>query len=88
MVAVWLTDNPDKSKAYLPIAQRSIRLQKTPLAVFEGGKNGPDGWSINDMAGLTAVVVREGKVVFSKGYLSLNETDVPKVVEALKPPKD
>ncbi len=85
-VAVWLTEDQDQSKGYLPRAQMSLMLEKTALAVFEGNRNGPEGWSINDAATLTAVVVRDGGVVYAAGFDSLNETDVPKIVEALKTP--
>lgn len=81
VVAVWLTDNVDQSKEYLPmIAQH---FQAAALTVF-GGTAGPPDWAINSDARLTAVVAHKGKVVKSFGYRSLNETDVPEVVEALK----
>lgn len=84
-VGVWLTDDADESKGFLPRAQQSLRLEKTALAVFEGPRTGPDGWSLNDMAGLTAVVVREGKVVASLGYdATYDESEVRKVVRALR----
>jgi hypothetical protein len=85
-VAVWLTEDPAQSKQYLPVAQQSLNFERTTLAVFEGDRSGPAGWSVNGEAFLTAVVVRDGKVVKSFGYLSLNETDVPDVVRALKTP--
>lgn len=83
-VAVWLTEDQGKSKEYLPIAQQSVRFERTTLAVFEGDRFGPADWSVNSEAFLTAVVVKDGKVVKSFGYISLNETDVPEVVKALK----
>jgi hypothetical protein len=84
VVAVWLTDDADKSKEYLPkIAQI---FKGTALAVF-AGTAGPKDWGINSDARLTAVVAHKGKVVKSFGYGSLNETDVPAVVEALKKAK-
>jgi hypothetical protein len=81
VVAVWLTDDADKSKEYLPkIAQY---FQRAALTVFSGTA-GPKDWAINPDAHLTAVVAHEGKVVKSFGYRSLNETDVPEVVQTLK----
>jgi hypothetical protein len=80
-VAVWLTDDADKSKEYLPkIAQY---FKGAVLSVF-GGTAGPKDWAINPDAHLTAVVAHKGKVVKSFGYVSLNETDVPAVVKTLK----
>jgi hypothetical protein len=81
VVAVWLTDDADKSKEYLPkIAQY---FKAAALMVF-GSAAGPKDWGINADAHLTAVVAHKGKVVKSFGYLSPNETDAPEVVEALK----
>lgn len=81
VVAVWLNDDAEKSKDYLP--KISKYFTNAVLAVF-GEKAGPKGWGINSDAHLTAVVVNKGKVAKSFGYMSLNETDVPAVVEALK----
>jgi hypothetical protein len=81
VVAVWLTEDADKSKEYLPrIAQY---FKGAALTVF-AGTAGPKDWAINADARLTAVVAHKGKVVKSFGYISLNETDVPAVVETLK----
>src|SRR5262245_17791364 len=55
-VAVWLTDDVGKSKNYLPNAQQSLQFAKTPLAVFEGDRFGPVGWTVNGDARLTTVV--------------------------------
>lgn len=84
IVAVWITEIPEKSRDYLPIAQQSLKLQKTRWAVFEGGKNGPADWTLNDSAGLTIVVARDGKVLKSTGYSSWNETDVRRILNTLK----
>jgi hypothetical protein len=85
-VAIWLTEDTGAAKQYLPRALQSLQLQKTTLAVFEGTKSGPPDWSVNDQAHLSVVVVRAGKVVASRGFLSVNETDVPDIVKALKKP--
>ena len=81
VVAVWLTDDADKSKEYLP--KISQYFKGAALTVF-GGTAGPKDWGINTDAHLTAVVAHKGKVVKSFGYQSLNETDVPEVVATLK----
>src|SRR5712692_6568668 len=62
VVSVWLTDNPDKTKEYLPVAQQSLQFQKTTLTCFTGEKAGPKDWNINADAHLTAVVTTKGKV--------------------------
>jgi hypothetical protein len=81
VVAVWLTDDADGSKEYLPKISRYFK--RAALTVF-GGSAGPKDWAIDADAHLTAVVAHKSKVVQSFGYLSLNETDVPAVVKTLK----
>jgi hypothetical protein len=84
VVAVWLTDDPAKAKAYLPVAQNSLQLQVTALTCFTGDKEGPKGWGINADAHATAVVTAKGKVAATFGYNSVNETAVPAVRDALR----
>ncbi len=84
LVTVWLTETPDQSREYLPRAQQSLKLKHTVWTVFEGPLQGPGGWSINDSAGLTLVVVdRQGKVIHSVGFDSWNETDAPPILKVL-----
>ena len=83
-VAVWLTDTAEKTKEYLPIAQRSLDFQKTALAYYSGDLTGPKDWNINTDAHLTTVIVVQGKVAAVFGYRSLNATDVPAVKEAFE----
>jgi hypothetical protein len=87
VVAVWLTEDIEKSKEYLPLAQQSLQLRQTSLAVFRGDKNGPADWSIHSGAHLTAVIADSNRVVARFGYRSLNETNVPEVLAKLPPAK-
>ena len=82
VIAVWLTDDADKSKEYLP--KISKYFTNAALTVFTGEKAGPKDWGINIDAHLTAVVVSGGKVTKSFGYQSLNETDADAVADVLK----
>ncbi len=84
VVAVWLTDDAEKAKEYLPRAQMSIKLELTALTVYAGDKSGPENWGINDRASLTTVVASGETCAARFGYISLNETDVPDVEKALK----
>jgi hypothetical protein len=81
VVAVWLTDDPAKTKEYLPRAQQSLEFQATALTCFTGAE--PKGWGINADAHATAVVAGRGKVAAVFGYGSVNETAVPAVRDAL-----
>ncbi|TXT37959.1 MAG: hypothetical protein FD138_509 [Planctomycetota bacterium] len=83
IVAVWLTDDVTKSKDYLPKAFESLKTSRTAWSVFAGEKTGPNNWGINPDADITVVVSDGAKAKFSKGYRSINETEVPKVFETL-----
>jgi hypothetical protein len=87
VVAVWLTDDVDKAREYLPRAQESLKLSQTTFTVYPGDRNGPKGWGINADAHLTVVVAERGKVTASLGYGSVNETEVPAVLKKLGPKK-
>ena len=87
IVAVWLTDDVAKSKDYLPKAFESLKTNRTAWSVFPGEKTGPNNWGINPDADITVVVSDGVKAKFSKGYRSINETEVPKVFETLPPKK-
>jgi hypothetical protein len=84
VIAVWLTDNAEKTKEYLPVAQRSLKFQNTALTCYPGEKAGPKDWGIYADAHLSAIVATKGCVTKRFGYRSINETDVPAVQEALK----
>src|SRR5262249_5861939 len=79
VVAVWLTDDKDKTKEFLPRVQQSVQYEATALTCFTGDKDGPKGWAINSDAHLTAVVANKQKVAATFGYRSINDTDVPAV---------
>jgi hypothetical protein len=80
-VAVWLTEDEEQTKMYLP--KISTYFETTALTVFKG-KDGPAGWGINSDAHLTVVVADKSKVAARFGYLSVNETNVPEVLKELK----
>jgi hypothetical protein len=85
VVAVWLGEKAfDKHKEYLPRFQMSMKLEKTSLAAFDGDASGPNGWAVNADSHLTVVVANKGKVAKSFALVSVNETDVKPVLEALK----
>ncbi|MEX2214257.1 MAG: hypothetical protein WD768_09035 [Phycisphaeraceae bacterium] len=84
VVAVWLSDDQDASKTYLPRMQKSIKLGNTALTVSVDGKAGPNDWVINDRAFVTTIVAKDNKVTARFSYQSLNDTDVPDVEKAIK----
>ncbi|MEQ2007994.1 MAG: hypothetical protein ABMA26_14450 [Limisphaerales bacterium] len=84
VVAVWITDDVDKTREYLPKVQQSIKLEATTFAFYAEDKNGPNAWAINDRAHVTTIVTDGTKVKARFAEQSLNETNVPEVTAALK----
>lgn len=84
VIIVWLTEKKDEAKDYMPKLNTSLQFANTWLTVFEGEKSGPNNWGINTDAHLTVVVATKGKVAATFAYNSVNDTDVPKVAEAIK----
>jgi hypothetical protein len=83
VVAVWLTDDADKTKDYLPLVEQSLKFKSTALTFYPGEKSGPDGWGINADSRLTVVVAGKGRIDMTFDYQSANETNVPEVEKAL-----
>jgi len=84
VVATWLTEDAEKTKAYLPLVQQSLKFEATPLTLFPGDRNGPNDWDLNPSARVTVVVARGGTARARFGFGSINETDVPQVREAVR----
>ena len=84
VVGVWVTDDPEESKNYLPRAQQSLKFSKTTLTVYEQGETGPGEWGINVDVDLTVVATRNGKVIESFVLESPNETDAEEILAALE----
>jgi hypothetical protein len=83
-VAVWLTDEKEKTKEYLPKAQQSLDFDVTTMALHPDLNTGPEGWGINSDADLTVVVAAEKKVAARFGFVSPNDKVVREVLAALK----
>jgi hypothetical protein len=82
-VAVWLTDEPETTKEYLPRAQQSLQLKGTTFTCYPVAKKSPEHWNINFEAGATVVVAKNAKVVRSLAFRTATERDVKAVVEAM-----
>jgi hypothetical protein len=80
VVAVWLTDDQQKTKDYLP--RITQYFQSSALTYFPGEKAGPKGWNINDQADVTVIVANRGTVIGRYGYNSINDTVVKDVMKA------
>jgi hypothetical protein len=85
VVAVWLTEDVDKTKEFLPRVQQSVSYQQTALTCFTGNvKEGPKNWNVNGDAHITVVLANKRKVTATFGYNTINETDAKAVVEGLR----
>jgi hypothetical protein len=84
IVAVWLTEDLDKTKELLPNVQQSVRYEATALTCLAGEPTGPKDWNVNVDARITVVVASKQKGAAQFGYNSINETDVSAVQEVLK----
>ncbi|HVX60234.1 MAG TPA: hypothetical protein VHC19_06530 [Pirellulales bacterium] len=84
IVAVWLTDDVEKTRRYLPIAQQSLQLSRTALTCYTANKDGPKDWQLDLAAAVSVVVAAQGKVAETLDYRSVNETLAPEVAAALK----
>ena len=80
---VWITDDVEKTEAYLKKAQNSLKMQM-PLSVCLDGKDGPMAYGLNDQAAITILVAKDRKVVANFAYADPNETDARKVIDAVK----
>src|SRR5215207_1745490 len=56
MIIVWLTDDVEKAKEYLPRAQESLKLANSTFTIH-GTTGGPADWAIN--ADVTAVAANK-----------------------------
>jgi hypothetical protein len=81
LVAVWLTADEPATKERLPKIQMSVNYSTTALCSFGG--TDPKDWNVNGDAHLSVVVAAKGKVAARFAYKSVNDTDVPNVVNAL-----
>jgi hypothetical protein len=86
VIAVWVSDDPDKSKEYLQRAEATLKMMEQTTFAYVG-KEGPKDWNINSDAHLTAVVVEKGKVGASLGFTSVNETDAKDVLKKFEAKK-
>jgi hypothetical protein len=84
LVAVWLTDDKEKTKEFLPKAQESMKFDATTLALHPDLTTGPEHWGINSEADLTVVVAGDQKVVARFGFVSPNERVAREVLAELK----
>jgi hypothetical protein len=83
VVAIWLTEDQDKTKNFFERAKGSLQFANTSISLYPGEKTGPNGWGINLDAHLTMIVLQGTKVVDVAAFQSVNETDVKRISEGM-----
>jgi hypothetical protein len=83
LVVVWLTADAAAGTQRVSQIQGSLQLTAGNWAVCP--TTSPEGWGLHERAAVTAVLAVKGKVTARFGYDSVNETDVAKLAELLKP---
>lgn len=86
LCAVWLTADHAAAREYLPKAQMSLQFERTDLGDYTGEAGGPPEWGINGEADITVVALRDGKVVKTWGFVSVNDTVAREVLQAVQKP--
>jgi len=79
---VWLSSDRTKTEEYLKRAGTASLQLKSPASVYSG-LEGPDNFGLNRKVTLTVLVAKDDKVTASFALIQPNETDAPKVLEAI-----
>ena len=77
-VAVFFSEEDEKTREFLQRVQTSVNYETMILTSYKG-KDGPKDWNINPDVLLTVVLAKEGKVLTTFAFNSVNEADVPEV---------
>ncbi len=79
---VWLAADRSAAEDRLRAIQGAIQF-KSPISISLDGLEGPGSYGLNRKVALTILVVKENKVVANFAITQPNETDAPKVLEAM-----
>jgi hypothetical protein len=78
---VWLSADRAKTEEFIRRAEKSLNV-KAPVSIYSG-LEGPDNYGLNRKVTITIVVANKDKVTASFAIIQPNETDAPKVLEAM-----
>ncbi len=79
---VWLTADRSATEDRLRAVQGAIQF-KSPISISLDGIEGPGSYGLNRKVALTVLVGKEDKVVANFAIAQPNETDAPKILEAM-----
>lgn len=79
---VWLSADKAKSETFLNNARKSLALT-APVAISVDGIEGPGSYGLNRKATLTIILGKDHRAVANFAIVQPNETDAPKILEAV-----
>ncbi|HEX7901674.1 MAG TPA: hypothetical protein VF950_28200 [Planctomycetota bacterium] len=79
---VSLAQDRDGAERHLPNVVKSLNL-KSPLGISVDGPEGPGAYGLNRDVALTILVARDGRVAANFAIVQPNETDAPRIREAV-----
>ncbi len=79
---ISLSEDRDGAERHLPQVIKSLNL-KCPMGISLDGKEGPGAYGLNREVMLTILVARDNKVAANFSIVSPNETDAPRIKEAI-----
>lgn len=79
---IWLTADRTKTEELLTRAKQALSL-KSPMSISLDGLEGPGSYGLNRKMTFTILVAKENKVVANFAIVQPNETDAPKILEAM-----
>lgn len=79
---IMLTADKGKTEQFLQGAKNSLNL-KSPVSISLDGLEGPGNYGLNRKMTVTILVAKDNKVVANFPIIQPNETDAPKVLEAM-----
>ena len=80
---VSLAQDRDGAERHLPQVVKSLNL-RCPLGISVDGPEGPGAYGLNREVALTILVAKEGRVAANFAIVQPNETDAPRIREAVE----
>jgi hypothetical protein len=79
---VWLSADKTKTEEFLNRAKGSLAL-RSPVVISLDGPEGPGNYGLNRKVTLTILVAKDNKVVANFALVQPNETDAPRILQAV-----
>ena len=79
---IWLHADKTEAEKFLNQAKNSLKL-KSPMAISLDGIEGPGNYGLNRKMTITILLAKDNKVTDNFAIIQPNETDAPKIIEAM-----